>query len=118
MANIKIKKSDYPIIAKLKLSGSTWGEIAAIYGVTAGHLMDIKSEIFKGTSEADRVKNSGLGKTIIRHIALTTDDEDRRLKAAKALIDSDPDKGQADAGSQVKDDSALVREIRIELASQ
>ncbi len=59
---MKISKSDYPVMATMKLSGSTWAEIGALYGVSAGHVRNLKSDIMKDTTIGDKFLRSSFDK--------------------------------------------------------
>ena len=111
---MKIRKEDYPIIASLKLSGSTWAEIAALYGVTSGHLRNRKDDIMKDTTEGDKFKRSSFAKTVAMHIALKTDDNDTKLRAVKTLIDNSTD-DKAATTTTTRSRHSIVEEIMSEL---
>ena len=112
---MKLRKSDYPIIATMKLSGSTWSEIGALYGVTSGHLRNLKSDIMEGYTVGDKFKRSSFGKSVAMHVALTSSDADTRLRASKQLIGTDTDTVETEA---TKDTSTVRLEILHELQTK
>lgn len=116
MANIKIPKSEYPVIARMRQAKFKWSDIAAIYGCTAGHLMDMKSEIMATITEGAPSRKSDLVAAKAMHILLTDDDADKALRAGKTLLEVSPDNTDTATGS-VSSDEKLIVEIKRELSS-
>jgi uncharacterized protein YjcR len=113
----KIPKAHYPIIAAMRLSGSKWAEIAAIYGCSTNHLKNLKSVIMDGFTEVERIRKSDLAKTVATHLALTAEKEETKLSAAKSLMEPGV-APEEDSQSRTKGDEQIVRELKIELSSQ
>ena len=117
MNKVKIPKEHYPLIAAMRLSGSRWTDIAAIYNCHPGSLRNLKDDIMEGTSEADATTKSSIASTVALYIALTAEKDEHRLNAAKSLMnEKEPLEGDGSDGS-VKDDESIVIEVKRELSS-
>jgi hypothetical protein len=109
-----ITESEMAVMRTLKLSGSTWAEIAAIFGYNPGSLKNKARVIMEGTTKGDVIKRSSFGKSVAMHVALTSDTDDTRLRAAKVLSDA-PD---IEDRRITRSTRTVVEEITRELASK
>jgi hypothetical protein len=86
----RITEEEMRVMRALKLSGSTWNEIAAIFGYAASTLRHRRGDIMDGTTNGDKIKRKGFADTVAMHLALTSDSDETRLRAAK-LLSGEPD---------------------------
>ncbi len=112
---MKISKSDYPLIASMRLAGMKWAPIAAVYGVTSGHLRDIQSDIMATTTIGDKINLTDFATVNMMKLSVRSMKDADRVNASKALLALGGVVGVAEEDDK-SDDSKVRLEIIRELS--
>ena len=102
------------VMRSMKLSGSSWVEIAAIFGYSPDTMRSYAPRIMMECTNSDKISKTSLGKSIATYVALTSESDETKLKAAKLLDDGLVEK----EGRPIKKTTIIMEEILKELDNE